>query len=97
MQATLQLPQHMPRVDEADDSPLRDPDAVVRELRLAAALFLFEHGRISNGRGAELAGVTRAEFLQACGRHGIVVVDYDPDDLAADYDAIRADKVEKAR
>jgi predicted HTH domain antitoxin len=36
-----------------------------RELRLAAAIFWYERGRISRGRRAEIAGMSRADFLDA--------------------------------
>jgi predicted HTH domain antitoxin len=36
-----------------------------RQLRLAAAIFWYDRGLISQGRGAEIAGLTRAGFLQA--------------------------------
>lgn len=34
-----------------------------RELRILAAVKLYELGRLSSGRTAELAGMTRVEFL----------------------------------
>jgi predicted HTH domain antitoxin len=34
-----------------------------RELRLAAAVKWYELGRISQGKAAELAGLSRAEFV----------------------------------
>ncbi len=36
-----------------------------RELRLAAAIFWYERGKISQGKGAEIAGLSRADFLDA--------------------------------
>jgi predicted HTH domain antitoxin len=36
-----------------------------RALRLAAAIHWYSQGLISQGKGAELAGLTRAVFLQA--------------------------------
>lgn len=39
-----------------------------RELALLAAVKLYELGRLSSGGAAELAGVTRVEFLERLGR-----------------------------
>jgi predicted HTH domain antitoxin len=36
-----------------------------RELRLLAAVKLYELGRLSSGRAAELAGMSRIEFLES--------------------------------
>jgi len=45
-----------------------DAEGFTRELRLAAAVKWYENGIISQGRAAEIAGVSRAEFIEALGR-----------------------------
>ena len=42
-----------------------------RELRILAAVKLYELGRLSSGRAAELAGMTRVEFLLELGRYKV--------------------------
>lgn len=42
-----------------------------RELRLLAAVKLYELGRLSSGRAAELAGIPRVEFLLALKRYKV--------------------------
>lgn len=47
------------------------PEAFVRELRLAAAIKWYEMRQVSQGRAAEIAGLSRAEFIAALGRYGV--------------------------
>ena len=49
-----------------------------RNLRLMAALKMFELGKLSSGKAAELAGMSRVQFLEACARYGVSVFNYPP-------------------
>lgn len=54
------------------------------QIRLMAALKMFELGKLSSGKAAELAGLSRVEFLQACGRYRVSVFNYPPEELEAE-------------
>lgn len=54
------------------------------EARLLLAVKLFELGRVSTGRAAELAGMSRVEFMFALGRFGLSPIGLDADELAED-------------
>jgi predicted HTH domain antitoxin len=49
-------------------------------LRLMAALKMFELGKISSGKAAELAGMSRVEFFEACGRYRVSIFNYPPEE-----------------
>lgn len=46
----------------------KDPQGFAQELRLAAAVKWYELRLVSQGRAAEIAGITRADFLDALDR-----------------------------
>lgn len=47
------------------------PDAMSEELRTAAAVKLFELGRLSSGAAARLAGILRTIFLTKLAQYGV--------------------------
>jgi predicted HTH domain antitoxin len=54
------------------------------ELRMAAAMKLFELGRLSSGAAAELAGVPRVTFLAKLSEFGVETFQQTHSDLARD-------------
>lgn len=59
----------------------RSPEEVVQEMRLAAAVIWYAQGRVSQGRAAEIAGVSRAEFLDALSESGVTACQETLEDL----------------
>jgi predicted HTH domain antitoxin len=64
----------------------QDPTTFTNELRLAAAVKWYEVQRISQGRAAEIAGISRAEFIEALGRYGVSPFQQDADEILGDAD-----------
>lgn len=62
-----------------------DAGAFATEMRLLTAVKLFELGRLSSGRAAELAGIPRVEFLLRLGEHQVFPFNAELDDLEAEH------------
>jgi predicted HTH domain antitoxin len=58
-----------------------DEATFAKEISLLAAIKLYELGRLSSGRAAELAGISRVEFLDALGQYQVFPLAAELDDL----------------
>jgi predicted HTH domain antitoxin len=58
-----------------------DAVSFARELRVLAAVKLYELGRLSSGRAAELADMSRVEFLLSLGRYKVFPFEAELQDL----------------
>jgi predicted HTH domain antitoxin len=56
-------------------------DEMEQHIRLMAALKMFELGKVSSGKAAELAGMQRVEFLEACGKYHVSIFNYPAEEL----------------
>lgn len=61
-----------------------DLESFAQDLKMLAAVKLFELGKLSSGRAAQLAGVTRVEFLLALRRYQVSPFQMTPEDLHQD-------------
>jgi predicted HTH domain antitoxin len=62
---TLNIPQSILLAEKMDSQTF------AQELRMLAAVKLYELGRLSSGRAAELAGMPRVEFLLTLTRYKV--------------------------
>lgn len=61
-------------------------DQVGGELRLAAAIKLYEVGRLSSGAAAQLAGIPRVLFLTKLGEYGVPTFRLSEEELRQDME-----------
>jgi len=67
------------------DVPEAQLEPRVREL---IALELFREGRISSGKGAELLGISKREFIQLLAQHQIPYFTESPEELTAEVETV---------
>lgn len=56
------------------------------ELRLLIAAKLYENGTLTSGQGAELAGLSKREFLEVIGNYNVSVFSRLVEDLESDIE-----------
>lgn len=82
------------RVDLSDSAikalQAETEDDAVAELRLAAAVKLYELERLSPGAAADLAGLDKFEFLKRVGDYGVPVFRQPPEELDAELETLRS-------
>ncbi len=78
IQLTVQMP------ESAFATLHQAPDEFAQEMRVAAAVKWYELGRVSQGRAAEIAGLTRANFIDALSRYRVSPFQYTAEELAED-------------
>lgn len=54
------------------------------EIKMIVAARLFDLGELSSGQAAELAGITKREFIESVGRYGVSIFQYSSEELDRD-------------
>lgn len=65
----------------------QDPDHFVPELRLAAAVKWYELGLVSQSKAAEIAGLSRSEFIGELARFKVSPFQYSAEEISQEVDA----------
>jgi predicted HTH domain antitoxin len=60
------------------------PQELETHVRLMAALKMYELGKLSSAQAAELAGMSRVEFFEVCGRYRVPLYAYDGNEVSAE-------------
>jgi len=67
--------------DESLAAIAQSPEEAGAELRMLAAVKLFELKKLSSGAAARLAGISRVEFLSRLGDYGVATFQQTEDEL----------------
>jgi predicted HTH domain antitoxin len=71
----------IPYPEDLPEAMGESPEAFEQEIIFLVAAKLYELGRISSGRAADLAGLSRVEFLDKLGQYRISIFNYPLEEL----------------
>lgn len=82
-EAVLSYPEGFPQMLKMSDAEFAD------ELRFLAAAKLYEMGRLTSGKAAQLAGMERVVFLRSLARIGVPAINLRDEEVKAEMGAAR--------
>jgi predicted HTH domain antitoxin len=82
-EAIVPYPPGVPQILKMSDAEFAE------ELRFLAAAKLYELGRLSSGKAAQLAGMARVEFLYALAHVGVPAINLRDEEVEAEIRAAR--------
>jgi predicted HTH domain antitoxin len=78
VQVSIELPR------EIFSALRQDPAGFVREMRVAAAVKWYENKVISQSKAAEIAGLSRSEFINALNQFKVSPFQYNADEIVSE-------------
>ena len=78
-QVTIEIPEKVLLAEKMD------ADEFTQEMRILTAVKLYELGRLTSGRAAELAGMSRGEFLLILNRYEVFPLASELEEFEADH------------
>jgi predicted HTH domain antitoxin len=72
-------------------------DQVQRNVNEWLVLSLFTDNLISSGKAAKLLNISRIDFLALLSKRGMAYIDYSPQELEDEFEAVKSLEIDKAQ
>ncbi|MEA3350504.1 MAG: UPF0175 family protein [Chloroflexota bacterium] len=70
---------------------------IQRNVNAWLVISLFTDGFVSSGKAGKLLGITRIEFLDLLQKRGIAYIDYSPQELDEEFEAVKSLEINKSK
>lgn len=81
---TISYPEELPQTLKLSDEEFAE------EVRFLAAAKLYELGKTSSGKAAEIAGLERVAFLGKLGRYKVPAINLQAEEVTREIEAVRS-------